>query len=226
MNLPDTIQFANGNQIINSYDAMGRKRSTTYRTLTTPTVVPVGSVVNLPSNNYTTQTTYYYGNLEITNTPLHGTVFTFHTPDGYVKTNDLDGNIHHCYYVHDHLGNVCTVWSASTSSFIQKTFYYPSGVPVSLSTGQAEQPYKHNGKPYEEMNGMDVYEYEFRNYYATIMRFTAMDPLCEQTPWQSPYVYAANNPVCNVDWMGLSGEEVTDSGQSLVSLYLPLLGRS
>ena len=36
-----------------------------------------------------------------------------------------------------------------------------------------------------------------------IMRFTAMDPLCEQTPWQSPYVYAANNPVCNVDWMGL-----------------------
>lgn len=62
---------------------------------------------------------------------------------------------------------------------------------------------KYNGKPYEEMEGFDVFDYGFRGYYATIMRFTSIDPLAEQTPWQSPYAYAANNPICKIDWMGL-----------------------
>ena len=30
-----------------------------------------------------------------------------------------------------------------------------------------------------------------------------MDPLCEQTPWQSPYAYAANNFINSIDYMGL-----------------------
>ena len=202
LNLPDTVQFVNGNQIINSYDAMGKKRSTTYRTLITPTVVPVGSVLSLPSNNFTSRTTYYSGNMElIYGSP--GTYWKFHTPVGYTMADDLSDDPDYYYYVHDHLGNVSAVWSAEAGSFVQKTFYYPSGVPMSISTNQAVQPNKYNGKPYEEMHGFDIYEYEARGYYATIMRFTAMDPLCEQTPWQSPYVYAANNPVCNVDWMGL-----------------------
>lgn len=203
LNLPDTVQFVNGNQIINHYDAMGRKKSTTYRTLITPTVVPVGAVVNLPSNSYTTRTTYYYDNFEIGVMPTGGTYFRFYTPEGYSQTDDLAGNVQHNYYVHDHLGNVCAVWSSIANDFVQKTFYYPSGLPINNSSGQSVQPNKYNGKPYEEMHGLDIYEYEARGYYATIMRFTAMDPLCEQTPWQSPYVYAANNPVCNVDWMGL-----------------------
>ncbi len=203
LNLPDTVQFTNGNQIINHYDAMGRKQSTIYRTLTTPIVVPVGAVVNLPSNNYTTRTVYYSGNLKI-DSNANGTLFIFYTPEGYFQTDDLSGYRHHCYYIRDHLGNVCAVWDSHANGYTQTTFYYPSGVPMNISTNQAIQPNKYNGKPYEEMHGMDVYEYESRNYYATIMRFTAMDPLCEQTPWQSPYVYAANNPVCNVDWMGLS----------------------
>ena len=202
LNLPDTVQFVNGNQIINSYDAMGRKRSTTYRTLITPTVVPVGSVLTLPSNSFTSRTTYYSGDMElIYGSP--GTYWKFYTPVGYSMADDLSDDPHYYYYVHDHLGNVSAVWSAEAGSFVQKTFYYPSGVPMNISTNQAVQPNKYNGKPYEEMHGMDVYEYEFRNYYATIMRFTGIDPLCEQAPWQSPYVYAANNPVCNVDWMGL-----------------------
>ena len=216
LNLPDTVQFVNGNQIINSYDAMGRKRSTTYRTLTTPTVVPVGSVLSLPSNSFTSQTTYYSGNMELRyGSPA--TTWTYHTPVGYVKVDDLDNEPRQYYYVHDHLGNVSAVWSADAFSFVQKTFYYPSGVPINNSSGQALQSNKYNGKPYEEMHGFDIYEYEFRNYYATIMRFTAMDPLCEQTPWQSPYTYAANNPVCNVDWMGLDGEAYSTNDENAIN---------
>ena len=57
----------------------------------------------------------------------------------------------------------------------------------SVSTEQDVQPYKYNGKEYVEMHGYDVYEYGARGYYATIGRFTSIDPLCEQTPWQSQY---------------------------------------
>ena len=68
---------------------MGRKRSTTYRTLITPTVVPVGSVLSLPSNSFTSQTTYYSGNMELRyGSPA--TTWTYHTPVGYVKVDDLD----------------------------------------------------------------------------------------------------------------------------------------
>ncbi|MBO4689808.1 MAG: hypothetical protein J5621_02935, partial [Paludibacteraceae bacterium] len=69
------------------------------------------------------------------------------------------------------------------------------------------QPYLYNGKEFVETpsNEYNVYDYGFRGYYATIGRFTSMDPLCEQTPWQSPYTYANNNFVNNIDYMGLMG---------------------
>ncbi len=41
LNLPDTIQFKNGNQIINQYDAAGRKLSTRYYTILIPEYVPL-----------------------------------------------------------------------------------------------------------------------------------------------------------------------------------------
>lgn len=44
LNLPDIIQFKNGNQIRNLYDAGGRKLRTEYVTLSTPVVVPIGSL--------------------------------------------------------------------------------------------------------------------------------------------------------------------------------------
>ena len=190
---------------------MGRKRSTTYRTLTTPIVVPVGSVINLPSNNYTSRTIYYSGNIELTSIPPGITEWTAHTPVGYVKANDVSDDPCFYYYVHDHLGNVCAVWSAETNSFVQKTFYYPSGVPMNISTNQAAQHNKYNGKPYEEMHGFDIYEYEARGYYATIMRFTAMDPLCEKYYSTSPYAWCANNPVNYVDPDGRDWYQSEDS---------------
>ena len=62
------------------------------------------------------------------------------------------------------------------------------------------------------MHGYDVYEYGFRGYYATIARFTSIDPLCERTPWQSPYTYASNNFTGEIDWMGLFGSTGFASG--------------
>lgn len=203
LNLPDTVQFSNGNMLIQEYDADGRKTATHKVVMAQPLMVPVGIIINLRQEDYSLRTTYYADNAEIAE-PTPGAIeFTFHNAEGYVKYKPGDGRYMMGYYVRDHLGNICAVWDTEELQYTQRMWYYPSGVPMSISTGQSVQPMKYNGKPYEEMEGFDVFDYGFRGYYATIMRFTSIDPLAEETPWQSPYVYAANNPICNIDWMGL-----------------------
>ena len=108
------------------------------------------------------------------------------------------------YYRRNHLGNNVAIWNATEDSTVQRTFYYASGLPMSCSTGLSTQSRKYNGKEYVEDHGFDVYDYGFRGYYATIGRFTSIDPLAEQTPWQSPYVYADNSFVNKVDLWGLA----------------------
>ena len=68
--------------------------------------------------------------------------------------------------------------------------YYASDVPMVQSWGKDRQPYLYNGKEFVEAHDHNTYDYGFRGYYAPIGRFTSVDPLTEQTPWQSPYIYA------------------------------------
>lgn len=107
--------------------------------------------------------------------------------------------------VKDHLGNICAVVNSFTDSVVQRTMYYASGVPMAQSWGRETQPYLYNGKEFVEAHGWNTYDYGFRGYYASIGRFTTIDPLAEQTSWQSPYAYAGNNFINAIDWMGLSG---------------------
>ena len=98
----------------------------------------------------------------------------------YTGANDIPKQMQ-CYFHKDHLGNVCAVWNTTTDEVVQRTNYYPSGVPMAQSTGQSVQPLKYNAHEYIEAHGYDVYDYGFRGYYATIGRFTSIDPLCERT---------------------------------------------
>ena len=109
------------------------------------------------------------------------------------------------YYRKNHLGNNVAVWNATKDSTEQRTFYYPSGVPMEISTGQGLQQNKYNGKEFINTLGYNRYDYGFRHYDATIGRFNTCDPMAELTPWQSPYVYADNNPTNRTDAMGLMG---------------------
>ena len=103
----------------------------------------------------------------------------------------------------DHLGNIVSVWDATNDTTVQRTFYYASGMPMSESRGRSKQPNLYNGKEYEQVHGYDVYDFGARGYYAAVARFTSIDPLAENTPWQSPYSYASNNFIAEIDWMGL-----------------------
>ncbi|MBR1787281.1 MAG: hypothetical protein IJ756_09020 [Paludibacteraceae bacterium] len=116
------------------------------------------------------------------------------------------------------MGNNLAVYNATLDSITQRTFYYPSGVPMSISTNRSEQPYKYSGKQFEQMNGYDAYKYEFRDYYATTARFTTPDPLADRTPHKSPYAYANNNFINETDLYGLFGDSFVNN------FSLPTLG--
>ena len=201
LNLPDTIQFINGNQIVNLYDAVGNKyKSIVY------TVVPTVVTTHYAIEPYTFETdsvvfsiTEYNGNIETVCSLESDTTQRIHNTIGYYS----NGVYYH--YIKDHLGNVCAVVNSEADTLIQSTIYYASGVPMAYSFGRDKQPYLYNGKEFVEAHGLNTYDYGFRGYYATIGRFTSVDPLAEQTPWMSPYSYAGNNFINAIDWMGLGG---------------------
>lgn len=186
---------------------MGNRLRTTYYTRKVALVEPVCTTIpgtdNLQEYNIVSYT--MLGNkryIKLNDSPWF--LDKVMNDEGYTRF-ELGDEDYPFYYIKDHLGNIRETYVRTSGNKFcaQRMQYYPSGLPWDESQGASEQPFKYGSKEFVEMHGLDEYDSEARWYYPAIMRFTAMDPLCEQTPWQSPYVYAANNPVCNVDWMGL-----------------------
>ncbi|MCP4460449.1 MAG: RHS repeat-associated core domain-containing protein, partial [Cytophagales bacterium] len=90
---------------------------------------------------------------------------------------------------------------------IQADDYYPFGLTFNSFTRSYSEPqrYKYNGKEQqEETNWID---FGARMHMPDIARFTTIDPLAEKFSSQSPYVYAANNPVRFIE---VNGESPAD----------------
>ena len=66
-----------------------------------------------------------------------------------------------------------------------------------------ENKYGYNGKELNTDFGLNWNMYEFRPYDPAIGKFTSVDLLSETYSFQSPYAYAANNPINNIDFLGL-----------------------
>jgi len=245
LNLPEVIQFKNGNQITNTYDASGQKLSTRYITAIKYITQPILSVGDLYDINYIVQhynEVYiggndYIGNIEyLFLTEAYNGVYSSST--NYIKRvsntegfiDNLSYNNYYNYYRKDHLGNNREVWRAAytkngttyLAKTIQRTQYYPSGLPWASNTYDYPdaQPYKYNGKEFVEMHGLDVTDLGNRGVYHAINRFTTIDRFAEKYPWQSPYVHAGNNPVNYVDVNGdsivLTGDNVQ---QTIMAIY-------
>ena len=54
--------------------------------------------------------------------------------------------------------------------------------------------------------------FEFRTYDPRVGRFLSTDPLTATTPWETPYAFAGNSPVANIDYLGLSRVPVAGNG--------------
>ncbi len=91
------------------------------------------------------------------------------------------------------------MWCANTNGTVQRTQYYPSGLPWAEGEGQEVQNKKYNGKEWIEAHGLDEYYSQARMYYPAIMRTTTIDPLAEKYYSISPYAWCGNNPVNRID---------------------------
>ena len=241
LNLPDTVQFKNGNQIISSYDASGRRLSTRNFTLTTPVVVPIGETRKWEYDlDVIDETgTFYVDNIEYDfngcdpGVYMLGKVFN---PEGYatrINSTSLLPDYH--YYRKDHLGNNREVWRAAYKDYrgtivpattVQRIQYYPSGLPWTEGTGRDVQNRKYNGKEFIEMHGYDTYDYVARGMYPAIMSFTSVDPHAENYYNLSPYVYCGGNPISRIDPYGMdywSTSDPVEIERFWNSLFSPLV---
>jgi RHS repeat-associated protein len=101
----------------------------------------------------------------------------------------------------------------NTGNIIEEDHYYSFGLKIAAISshklgdageGKLSNPYQYNDKEQlDEDAGLGWLDYGFREYDPEIGRFPQLDPLSDDLPILSPYQYAANDPIGNVDEDGL-----------------------
>ncbi|RLJ99619.1 RHS repeat-associated core domain-containing protein [Tenacibaculum discolor] len=191
LNLPLEIKVNNSDsQKINyTYDAIGTKLR--------KVINDNGNITTLDYDNG-----YTYENDELQYFP---------TEEGYVKKDNT--GFKYVYQYKDHLGNVRLSYtdnnndgiiqtSGTSSEIIEENHFYPFGLKhkgyngnVSSIGNSVAQKFKFNGKEFEQSLGLNLYEYGARMYDPSTALFTSIDPKADVYSNQSPYIYAANNPI-------------------------------
>jgi len=75
----------------------------------------------------------------------------------------------------------------------------------------------------DEDADLNWYDYGFRNYDPQIGRFMQLDPLTDSYPFLTPYQYASNDPITNIDIDGLEGGDVVKAGFNLPEVGAALM---
>ncbi|GET22019.1 DUF6443 domain-containing protein [Prolixibacter denitrificans] len=181
LNLPKQYYQNSTNKVDYTYDAGGNKWSKT------------------ATVSGTASTTLYDGTFIYEN----GTLKKVLTSEGYY---DPSAGLYY-YYLKDHLGNTRLTfhYSGTTAVVDQEVEYYPFG-SLFTENNLDKNKYLYNGK---ELNDefFENYDYGARFYDAELGRFHTIDPKAIDYCFQSPYLYAYNNSLRFIDFMGMSGEE-------------------
>ena len=204
---PIRIQFTNGNVTSYVYSATGEKLRVVYQTAVPNLSVAIGTSRDLaPYETISTYQTDYLlgGSLTLNN----GRIDKYCFEEGYCQAkansaNSTRDDFTFCYFNQDHLGNVRQVIEADGTAkgkIIQKMDYYPFGAEFcDIGAKNYDQKRKYNGKEFDNMHGLNTYDYGARQYNPVTARWDRMDPLAEKYSDVSPYVYCLNNPVKNID---------------------------
>ncbi|HAF28301.1 MAG TPA: hypothetical protein DCG75_04555 [Bacteroidales bacterium] len=206
LNLPEEIDFGNGDKIKYIYDASGVKLAKeTYQ------------------NNVLSMDVVYTGNI-IYEDPT-GSDFTLLTSEG--KVSKTNSTYNYEYYLKDHLGNTRVMFHDDGSGNVlvdQVNSYYPFGM-LFEKQNLDKNKYLYNGKELQEdvFNGvaLDLYDYGMRMYDPSLGRFFTQDRFSEKYIDFSPYQYAANNPALFIDvngdslWINHKGNDILYENGSL-----------
>ena len=181
LNLPSLITFQDSSKISYLYDADGNKLRVTY---TGGLLSPVPNSIHIVD---------YCGNCIYED----GTLSRILIDGGYITFESNIPKYH--FYIQDHLGNIRVVADQSGVAE-QVNHYYPyGGIIADISTNQDIQRHKYNGKEYDRMYGLNLYDYGARHYDPATLAWTAMDPLAEKYYPITPYGYCHNDPIRYTD---------------------------
>ncbi|OQP54574.1 hypothetical protein A4H97_21635 [Niastella yeongjuensis] len=98
-------------------------------------------------------------------------------------------------------------------NIIEESHYYAYGLKIAaissrkagdVNEGKLKNNYLYNEKEFFDDGDLNWYDYGFRNYDPQIGRFMAVDPLADDYTVFSPYHYAGDDPITNIDVNGLS----------------------
>ena len=103
---------------------------------------------------------------------------------------------------------------------VEENHYYAFGLKIAAISskkladqtgkeGHTKNNFLYNDKELFEEADLNWYDYGFRNYDAQIGRFTQLDPLTDDYHLLTPYQYASNDPIANIDLDGLEGVSAT-----------------
>lgn len=129
------------------------------------------------------------------------------------------------YQYKDHLGNVrlSYSWDATRSriEILDRNDYYPFG--MNFVAAGAGAVYDAKGSPLnykfgtKELQETGFYDFGARMLMPDVGRWFTMDPLVEKNRKLTPYHYAANNPIRNIDPDGRT--EFSFTGESAVAAF-------
>jgi RHS repeat-associated protein len=200
LNLPETIEINAHGTIQFVYDGLGNTLS---KTITNKTVSP-----------WAVKTLLYINGFAYDDGLLQYMPFE----EGRIRIGGSE--FVYDYFLKDHLSNVRLVltdqYSSSSNPVLEANSYYPYGqvmAGISLSSATVNvNNFKYNGKELqsEEFSGgigLNWYSYGMRDYDPQIGRFLRLDPLSQRFVSLTPYQYASNDPVKNIDLDGLEAME-------------------
>ncbi|MEI6584018.1 MAG: RHS repeat-associated core domain-containing protein [Chitinophagia bacterium] len=103
---------------------------------------------------------------------------------------------------------------------VEENHYYAFGLRIAAisskklpdqtgNEGNTTNSYLYNDKELFEDGDLGWYDYGFRNYDVQIGRFPQLDPLTDEYHFLTPYQYASDDPISNIDLDGLEGVSST-----------------